>query len=196
MVKPSPVLDRRSGWWSFEDRGQPQEPIVNLSQKFPSVAEILSSHVTLELEGIDRMYLNIYVPRLQTEAGVASFFLHHRGHQFASSVLMAPMTKDFIQSIEKFVQENHLPLVEFKKGERKDDIALEHLARFKAQEGVVFVGKAQEKAWVFRTTKGRNPETSRSFPQISRSTAIVNHFYFYCLDKDNSSGHPDFWSSF
>ena len=157
---------------------------MNLSQKFPSVAEILSSHVTLELEGIDRMYLNVYVPRLQTEAGVASFFLHHRGHKVASSVLMAPMTQDFVQSIEKFIRENHLSLVEFKKGQRKDDIALEHLACFKAKEGVVFVGKAQEKASVFRTTKGRNPETGRAFPQISRSTAMVNHFYFYCFDKD------------
>jgi hypothetical protein len=26
-----------------------------------SVAEVLSEHVTLELEGIDRMYLNLYV---------------------------------------------------------------------------------------------------------------------------------------
>lgn len=36
-----------------------------------SVGEILQSHVTLELEGIDRMYLNVYVPNLQP-GGVAS----------------------------------------------------------------------------------------------------------------------------
>ena len=38
-----------------------------------SVVEILSEHVSLELEGIDRRYLNTYVPRLQREAGVAGF---------------------------------------------------------------------------------------------------------------------------
>ena len=38
----------------------------------PSVAEILQSHVTLETEGIDRMYLNVYVPRLQYPSGVAT----------------------------------------------------------------------------------------------------------------------------
>ena len=27
-----------------------------------SVAEVLAEHVTLEVEGIDRMYLNVYVP--------------------------------------------------------------------------------------------------------------------------------------
>ena len=34
-----------------------------------SVAEILADHVQLSVEGIDRMYLNVYVPRLQTRAG-------------------------------------------------------------------------------------------------------------------------------
>ena len=61
-----------------------------------SVAEILSEHVTLEIEGIDRMYLNVYVPALQRAGGVASFFRFHRGHPFASSALMDPITKAFI----------------------------------------------------------------------------------------------------
>jgi hypothetical protein len=34
-----------------------------------SVADILGNHVKLSVEGIDRMYLNVYVPRLQTEQG-------------------------------------------------------------------------------------------------------------------------------
>ena len=38
-----------------------------------SVAEVLREHVTLEVEGIDRMYLNVYVPALQRAGGVASF---------------------------------------------------------------------------------------------------------------------------
>jgi hypothetical protein len=42
------------------------------------VAEVLTEHVTLEVEGIDRMYLNVYQPRLQTERGVAAFFRCHR----------------------------------------------------------------------------------------------------------------------
>jgi hypothetical protein len=40
--------------------------------------------VGLGLEGIDRMYLNLYVPQLQRELGVVSFFRFHRGHTFAS----------------------------------------------------------------------------------------------------------------
>src|SRR5690349_23383540 len=58
-----------------------------------TVAEVLSDHVTLEVEGIDRMYLNVYVPGLQREQGVACFFRFHRGHQFVSSALMDPISK-------------------------------------------------------------------------------------------------------
>ena len=51
-----------------------------------TVADVIRHHVTLEVEGIDRMYLNVYQPKLQHEAGVAAFFRFHRGHTFASSV--------------------------------------------------------------------------------------------------------------
>ena len=60
-----------------------------------SVAEVFAKHVTLEVEGIDRMYLNVYVPALQRAGGVASFFRFHLGHRFASSALMDPITKGF-----------------------------------------------------------------------------------------------------
>ena len=67
-----------------------------------TVSEILREHVTLETEGIDRMYLNVYVPILQREQGISWFFRAHRGHAFASSALMAPITKAFVAKIEAF----------------------------------------------------------------------------------------------
>ncbi|MDA8399032.1 MAG: hypothetical protein M0008_03135, partial [Actinomycetota bacterium] len=44
-----------------------------------SVADVLADHVTLEVESIDRMYLNGYVPGLQYPEGVVGFFKRHRG---------------------------------------------------------------------------------------------------------------------
>jgi hypothetical protein len=123
------------------------------------VSELLEDHVTLELEGIDRMYLNAYVPGLQTPEGTAWFFRSHRGHTFASSALMDPMSKAFVASIEMFVQSEQVPLITFQKGQRKDDIAKQMRAGFDKQEGVVFVGKAQEKTPVLRTEKRTNPQT-------------------------------------
>jgi hypothetical protein len=149
-----------------------------------SVADILDHHVTFQLECIDRMYLNVYVPMLQCESGVAKFFRCHRGHKFASSALMDPMTKAFIASMERFAKQEQIPLVQFHKGQRKDDVMKEHLARFEKPEGVVFLGKAQEKTPVFRTEKRRNPQTGQTYPWIVRSSAMVNHFYCYCVDQD------------
>lgn len=149
-----------------------------------SVADVLREHVTLEVECIDRMYLNAYVPGLQYESGVAAFFRTHRGQPVASSALMAPMTKGFVAAIDAFVHAQGVPLITFEKGQRKDDVMAEHLARFTAPEGVVFVGRAQEKARVLRTEKRRNPTTGQAYPWLVRSTAMVNHFYFYAVDRD------------
>jgi hypothetical protein len=149
-----------------------------------SVAEVLKSHVTLEVEGIDRMYLNVYQPRLQTDRGVASFFRFHRGELFASSALMNPMSKSFIAAVDRFVRREQVPLITFTKGQRKDDVTQEYRSRFNKSEGIVVVGKAQEKTPVFRTEKRRNPQTGRTYPWIVRTTAMVNHYYFYGIDED------------
>ena len=59
-----------------------------------SVAELQREHVVLELECIDRMYLNAYIPQLTSENGIAWFFRGHRGHRFASTKL-AEITQGF-----------------------------------------------------------------------------------------------------
>lgn len=149
-----------------------------------TVAEILREHVTLEVEGIDRMYLNVYVPALQRAGGVASFFRFHLGHRFASSALMDPITKTFIAQMEQFAKQQKVPIVAFEKGQRKDDVAAAYRKKFAAQEGVLFIGKAQEKTSVFRTERRRNEQTGATYPWLVRSTAMVNHFYVYCMDGD------------
>src|SRR3982750_3427059 len=149
-----------------------------------SAADVLKDHVTLEVEGIDRMYLNVYQPRLQTDRGVAAFFRFHRGETFASSALMDPISKTFIAAVERFVEREQIPLITFAEGRRKDDIAKEYHSRSHGGEGVVFVGKAQEKTPVFRTEKRRHPDTGQTYPWIVRTTAMVNHYYFYGTDED------------
>jgi hypothetical protein len=149
-----------------------------------SVAEILGRHVVLAVEGIDRMYLNAVVPLLQGERGIAWFFRELRGYRFASVALMAPMTRAFVDAIERYVDAEGLEVVSFKKGQRKDDVAAEYRRRSGSKEGVLFVGKAQEKTAVFRTERRRNPETGASYPWLVRSTAMVNQYYFYAIDED------------
>jgi DNA-binding PadR family transcriptional regulator len=149
-----------------------------------SVANVLRNHVTLEVEGIDRMYLNAVVPILQTEGGISWFFREIRGHSFASSALMAPMTRAFVEALESFASSEGLEMVTFQRKQRKDTVAAEYRARFGGEEGLLFVGKAQEKASVFRTQSRRNPQTGASYAWLYRSTAMVNQYYFYAIDRD------------
>ena len=98
-----------------------------------TAAEVLKDHVTLEIEGIDRLYLNLYVPILQDPRGVGYFWIKHRGHRFAFSALMAPMTDAFVRSIQRFAKREGVDVVAFKKRQRKDDVAKEYLAKLPRQ---------------------------------------------------------------
>ena len=148
-----------------------------------NVAEILTNHVTFELEAIDRMYLNAYVPSLQTGGGVVWFMQTQLGARVPSTMMVAPMSERFVDAIDGFVAREGIDLVTFEKGQRKDDIAQQYLAAFEGEEGVLFIGKAQEKASVFRTEKRRDAHGKTS-PWIIRSTAMPNHYYVYILDRD------------
>src|SRR5437870_3946759 len=146
---------------SEEAKPDETEPLMKIAQ---TVAEVVEQHIRLEVECIDRMYLNVYMAKLQHVAGAVQFFRYHRKQSWASSALMAPISRKFVESIERFVEENNIPVVEFRKGQRKGDIATERLAKFDGEEGIVFISKAQENATVFRTETLRNPPTGQSYP--------------------------------
>ncbi len=155
-----------------------------------SAADVLAGHVLFEIEAIDRMYLNLYQPRLQHGAGVAAFFVGHRGHRFASSALMAPMTRAFTADIGHFVAARGLDLVRFTPGQRKDLVTAGYLRRAERDDRglvpaqVLYAGVAQEKQKVFRTSKRRNPVTGATYPWLVPGSAVVNQYYFYCVDED------------
>jgi hypothetical protein len=44
-----------------------------------TVAEVIDNHVTLELESLDRVYLNVYQPQLQTPRAVFQFLRNRYG---------------------------------------------------------------------------------------------------------------------
>ena len=151
-----------------------------------SAAEVLSDHVVFAVECIDRMYLNMYQPRLQTELGLIGYLRGQLGCQVTSTAPLAKVSDAFATAIHRFISSEQVPLVAFAKGQRKDDVMAEQLAAFTAAgrtEGVVFVGRAQEKNRVFRTEKRRDGD-GQAYPWIVRSTGMINQWYFYCLDAD------------
>ncbi len=147
-----------------------------------NVAELQNEHVEFELECIDRMYLNLYIPGLQTPEFVAHFIKTHLGKPIASSAVLAPISDRFVKEIKSFCKEHEVEMVRFKKKQSKEEVAKAYLEQFVAEhgeesEGLLFVGVAQEKAPVVRTMR------KDGYPWLYRSTAMVNYYYFYCYDR-------------
>jgi hypothetical protein len=78
-----------------------------------TVADALREHVTLGYESIDRMYLNVYVPQLQSVGGVVGYLHARHGQRFASTAAVAPMTTAFVTAIERFATANAIDVVTF-----------------------------------------------------------------------------------
>ena len=86
-------------------------------------------------------------------------------------------------AMRRFARDQQVPWVDFVKGQRKDDVMHEHLAGFSGEEGVLFIGRAQEKTSLFCTERRRDAHGD-SYPWIVRSTGVVNQFYVYAVDRD------------
>lgn len=149
-----------------------------------SVADLQAENVAFELECIDRMYLNLYVPQLSSAPGVASYFRHYKGHRFASTKDAVETSAEFKRKVFAFAKDGDIPVHRFRKGERKDEVMQGFLKKFPRRQGVLFIGIAQEKATVPRTVRKRVGEGNGTIPWIDYSTAMVNFYYFYCVDED------------
>jgi len=149
-----------------------------------TVGELLAEKVQLDIEGIDRLYLNAYQPRLQTGGGVVGFFREHRGAVVASATLMAPMSQAFVTAIQRFAKTEGVEIVHFERGQRKDAETQRRLQTFTGEEGVLYIGVAQEKFAGFRVTKKISAHTGTAFPWLHRSTVMCNQYYFYIVDAD------------
>jgi hypothetical protein len=129
------------------------------------------------------MYLNVYVPQLQYATGLVSYIHRQLGKPVASTAALAPVSEAFTRSVRAFAAGRGIPWVDFAKGQRKDDVAQEYLAGFTGTEGVLFIGRAQEKVPLFRTRKRRRADGS-SYPWIAAETGVVNQYYIYAVDAD------------
>ncbi len=154
----------------------------------PNIETLLREHVTLNVHCVDRLYLNGYVPRLQRPENLWWFLTEHRGWPVPSPQMIKRLTDDFVGSIEAFAAKHRIPVVRFQGAQRKEDVARQHLARFKRPEGVVMIGVAQEMVPGFRVyQKDRGRPRRRGQPPcfaFYRGQIHVNQYYFYLLDRD------------
>ena len=121
----------------------------------PNVRDLLEGHISLELESIDRLYLNGYVPQLQHGAGLVGFLSQHRGQVIASPALLGQITGKFVAEVRAFAKEQGIPLFHFERNESKDRRAHQLRRERPVRDAVVFIGIAQEKQIVDRPLRGR-----------------------------------------
>jgi hypothetical protein len=147
-----------------------------------NVRDLLDGHVTLELESLDRLYLNGYVPKLQYGAGLVSFLSQHRGQPIASPALLGQITGQFVAAVRDFARHHDIPLFPFRRKESKDQCAHQLRARRAVRDAVVFIGVAQEKAYAFSAR--RLPGKPVRFEFTRNKSVIPNYYYFYLDDGD------------
>jgi hypothetical protein len=148
----------------------------------PNVAEIITEHVTLDVQCVDRLYLNGYVPRLLTEGGVVAFLRHAGAAAVPSPAVFGQITDRFKTRLRAWCARHRIPWVEFQKGARKDEVVAPYRTRRQGRSGVVLVGVAQERALAWSGSKvQRGRHVAFTF---RRKTVCVNHYYFYLLDPE------------
>jgi hypothetical protein len=145
------------------------------------INEILKEHVTLDIECIDRIYLNGYIPNLQMPGQVVKF-LRQQGYPIPSPAMLGKLTDAYKAAVEAFAAQHGIPLVHFERGVRKDDVATEYRERHGEQEGVLFIGIAQERTSAYKAHK--RTQGQQVFFDYARQSVFVNHYYFYLQDDD------------
>jgi hypothetical protein len=145
----------------------------------PSIPELLKDHVTLEVECLDRVYLNGYIGQLATSGGLVTFMRQQLGKPIPSPVVLGQITERFRDAVKAMAEQQPIPIYHFNHQERKDDVANKMRQQRGIRDGIVFIGVAQEKAQAFQGKK-----IDGQFQYTRDKTVYVNHYYFYIDDAD------------
>ncbi|MGH8828402.1 MAG: hypothetical protein ACRDVZ_12595, partial [Jiangellaceae bacterium] len=71
-----------------------------------TVNEVLDGHVQLDVECLDRIYLNCYVPKLQVAGQVVGFMTRHLGLPIPSPAIMEKIGTRFRRAVASFGSDN------------------------------------------------------------------------------------------
>ena len=153
----------------------------------PNVHDLIQRHTLLSITCLDRLYINGYVPTLQTSGQLCYFLKQHLGNPVPSPALLGQRHERFVREVKDFAERAGGPLVHFERKQRKDEVASGYRAKFEKPEGVVFVGVAQEKMSSFKARKALGPGGGVYF-DFSRQPVAVNHYYFYVQDAQWGPG--------
>ena len=150
-----------------------------------TVNDVLDGHVGLDLECLDRVYLNAYVPNLQVGGQVVSFLTAHLGYPIPSPAIFDKIGTGFRKAVARFADQQQVPVVRFAKTDRKIEVMGRYLAAQAAtgRPGVAAIGVAQEFAPVFVGTP-RPDATGTPWYSFHKVDRRVSCYYFYLWDAE------------
>ena len=90
---------------------------------------VLDGQVGLDIECLDRIYLNGYVPNLQAGGQVVSFLTAHLGYEIPSPAILEKIGTAFRRAVSSFAEDNRIPVVRFGNNDRKIEVMGPYLAR-------------------------------------------------------------------
>src|SRR5213083_2623710 len=90
-------------------------------------ATLLRDQVTLKCRCIDRIFLQAYVPKLQSVGQVCIFLRWQRKFKIPSSAAFGKIGEAYVKAIHKYAEEHHIPVVHFQKGQNKEEVARPYL---------------------------------------------------------------------
>jgi hypothetical protein len=144
---------------------------------------LLRDHVTLRCRSIDRVFLQAYVPKLQSVGEVCIFLRWQRKFPIPSSAAFGKIGDEYVKAVYRFAETHRIPVVHFKKGQNKEEVArnMEAAAR-EGNDQVVLIGIAQEKASVWRSWPRKGQEKARH-PHMdwAREMAFIKSLLFLSL---------------
>src|ERR1700729_963454 len=118
-----------------------------------TIPELLDGHIKLEVECLDRLYLNGYIGKLATGLGLSIFMRDQLGKPVPSPVVLGQVSEKFREAVKTLAEQEGIPIHHFDHKERKDDIANSFRKQRAVRDGIVFIGVAQEKAQTFSGKK-------------------------------------------
>src|SRR5580658_5536952 len=155
-----------------------------MTARVVTVNEILDGHVALDLECLDRIYLNAYVPILQSSGQVVAFMTQYLDMPIPSPALLEKKGTAFRAAVASFADASHIAVVRFKKEDRKAEVMAPYLRRQAAtgRSGVAAIGVSQEFQRVWAAYKR---ETRTAAPQytFAKTDRRVTCYYFYLWDE-------------
>jgi hypothetical protein len=84
---------------------------------------LLREQVTLKCRSIDRIFLQAYVPKLQSVGQVCTFLRWRRKYKIPSSAAFGKIGDEFVRAVHEFAKRHEIPVVHFEKGQNKEQLA-------------------------------------------------------------------------